>query len=105
MLTFILAVFGWIIFRAESMNQAVDYFSAMFSCGFLKGPVYGQKELILCAILMVIEWLQRDKQHALQFGNVGFFKHRICRWGVYYIILVAIAYFAGSSQTFIYFQF
>lgn len=105
LLTFVLAVYGWIIFRAESMTQAVDYFSTMFTRGFLKGPVYGQQELILCAILIVIEWLQRDKQHALQFGDIKLFQSRLVRWGVYYLLLVAIAYFAGASQTFIYFQF
>ena len=105
LLTFILAVFGWIIFRAESMSQAVNYFSAIFTGGFFGGPVYGQQELILCAILIVIEWLQRDKQHALQFGNIRLFQSRLVRWGVYYLLLVAIAYFAGASQTFIYFQF
>ena len=105
LLTFVLAVFGWIIFRAESMNQAVDFFTSMCSGGFFKGPVYGQQELILCAILIVIEWLQRDKQHALQFGDIKLFQSRLARWGFYYLILVAIAYFAGASQTFIYFQF
>lgn len=105
LLTFILAVFGWIIFRAESMSQAVDYLSAMLTKGFFKGSVYGQQELLLCAILIVIEWLQRDKQHALQFGNIRLFQSRLVRWGVYYLLLVAIAYFAGASQTFIYFQF
>ncbi len=104
-LTFVLAVFGWIIFRAESMTQAVDFFSTMFTSGFLKGPVFGRQELILCAILMLIEWLQRDKQHALQFGDIKLFQSRIVRWGVYYLLLMAIAYFAGASQTFIYFQF
>ena len=87
------------------MNQAVDFFTSMCSGGFFKGPVYGQQELILCAILIVIEWLQRDKQHALQFGDIKLFQSRLARWGIYYLILVAIAYFAGASQTFIYFQF
>lgn len=87
------------------MPQAVDYFSAMFTGGFFRGPVYGQQELLLCAILIVIEWLQRDKQHALQIENVRLFHCRPVRWGVYYLLLVAIAYFAGASQTFIYFQF
>ena len=105
LLTFVLAVFGWIIFRAESMTQAVDYFSSMFSNSFFSSPIRGQQELVLCAILVIIEWIQRNKQHALQFGNIGLFKYRLCRWGIYYLILGAIAYFAGSSQTFIYFQF
>lgn len=105
-LTFILAVFGWIIFRAESMTQAVDYFVRMFSGGLSSGTnIVATQELLLCLVLIVIEWLQRDKQHAFQFGNSKFFSYRIVRWGVYYITLLAIAFFAGASQTFIYFQF
>ena len=54
---------------------------------------------------MIIEWIQRDKQHAFQFGRCKLFSYRIVRWGVYYITLIVIAYFIGESQTFIYFQF
>ena len=103
--TFILAVFGWVVFRAESMSQVVGYFSAMFQNGFGLSPIYGQKELLLCLVLVIIEWLQRDKQHALQFDTQGVFKYRIVRWGTYYLLLLAMAYFVGASQTFIYFQF
>lgn len=104
--TFILAVFGWIIFRAETMSQAVNYFHALFSNAFINGEsVKGTTELFFCAMLVMIEWFQRKKQHALQFSNGGMFKYRICRWGVYYLILATIAFFAGVNQTFIYFQF
>lgn len=106
LLTFILAVLGWIIFRAESMTQAVDYFTRMFTGGFFTGfRLFGAQELLLCLILVIIEWIQRDKQHAFQFGKCKLFNYRIVRWGVYYITLMAIAYFIGESQTFIYFQF
>ena len=106
LLTFVFAVFGWIIFRAESMSQAVDYFTIMFSGGFLAGTkIVATQELLLCLILIIIEWMQRDKQHAFQFGDCKLFNYRIVRWGVYYATLLAIAYFAGESQTFIYFQF
>lgn len=101
-----LAVLGWIVFRAESMAQAVDYFTKMFSGGFLSGSkIVASQELLLCLVLIVIEWIQRDKQHAFQFGNCKLFSYRLVRWGVYYVTLLAIAYFAGESQTFIYFQF
>ncbi len=106
LLTFILAVFGWIFFRADSMIQAIDYYVKLFSNPFLTGAgIYGIKELLLCLGLVIIEWIQRDKLHALQFGTSKLFNYRLVRWGVYYGILMAIAILAGSSQTFIYFQF
>ena len=105
-LTFFLAVIGWIIFRAESMTQAIEYLSAMFTNKFYDASMLqGKGYLCFGLILLFIEWLQRDKQHALHFANIKPFNYRLVRWGFYYIILVIIAGYAGTSQTFIYFQF
>ena len=105
-LTFILVVIGWIIFRAESMTQAADYLSAMFTNRFFDSAALpGMNYLRYGLLLLIIEWLQRDKQHALQFSNRKPFNYRFVRWGIYYAILVIIACYAGTSQTFIYFQF
>ena len=105
-LTFILVVIGWIIFRAETMTQAVDYFSAMVTNKFYdSAALHGMNYLRYGLLLLAIEWLQRDKQHALQFSNRKPFNYRLVRWGIYYAILVIIACYAGTSQTFIYFQF
>jgi hypothetical protein len=54
---------------------------------------------------MIVEWLQRDKEHALQFSGIWPFKYRIVRWGVYYFIIMVIVMGSGAGQTFIYFQF
>ena len=105
-LTFLLAVMGWIIFRSASMSQAIDYFSAMFTNRFVDlSKLHGIMYLCFGFCLLLVEWFQRDKQHALQFSEARPFNYRFVRWFVYYSILVLIAKFAGSSQTFIYFQF
>ena len=105
-LTFFLIVIGWIIFRSETMTQAVDYLSAMVTNKFFDSTaLYGMNYLRYGLLLLAIEWLQRDKQHALQFSNRKPFNYRLVRWGIYYAILVIIACYAGTSQTFIYFQF
>ncbi len=105
-LTFFLAVIGWILFRAETMSQAVEYLSAMITNNFFDANVlYGNRYLYFGLLLFVVEWLQRDKQHALQFSNIKPFNYRLFRWSVYYVILFIIYYYAGTSQTFIYFQF
>ena len=104
--TFVLAVFGWIIFRADSLLQATDFFKAMFTNKFFDcSNLHGKVNLLFCILLLIIEWIQRDKQHALQFPSKKVFRYRIVRWGIYYLILFVIAKFAGLSQTFIYFQF
>lgn len=105
-LTFFLAVIGWIIFRAESMPQAADYLRAMVSNRFFDASeIQGITLWCLIIGLFVAEWLQRDKQHALQLPDIKPFNYRIVRWAVYYLLLIIIAVHAGSSQTFIYFQF
>ena len=105
-LTFILTVIGWIIFRAESMTQAVGFLTAMISNRFFDtSALPGVTYMCFGIALLAVEWLQRDKQHALQFSDAKPFNHRLVRWGIYYIILLLIAKYAGSSQTFIYFQF
>ena len=107
LLTFFLAVIGWIIFRAESMSQAVGYLSAMFYKNKFFDPsaLYGTQPLMFGLILLAVEWLARTKQHALQFDTQRPFNHRPVRWGVYYILIYLIIYYTGTSQTFIYFQF
>ncbi len=105
-LTFLLAVVGWIIFRAESISQAMGYFSAMVTNKFFDASMMPGKTYLLFGLsLLLVEWLQRDKQHALQFPHIRPFRYRIVRWGIYYIILFVIAKYSGTSQTFIYFQF
>ncbi|MBO6188896.1 MAG: MBOAT family protein [Prevotella sp.] len=112
--TFFLAVIGWIIFRAETMRQAVEFLTRMFA-DFLSGglPAVGSNsgvgvmmlQIIPALLMLLVEWLQRDKQHALQIQVNHVFRYRFVRWAIYYLILLIIFKYAGTSQTFIYFQF
>ena len=105
-LTFFFAVIGWIIFRAETMTQAFEYIFAMMNNQFFDASqLYGQKYIYFCLTLFVVEWLQREKQHPLQFPKSRPFNYRMIRWGIYYLILFVMLLYAGSAQTFIYFQF
>jgi D-alanyl-lipoteichoic acid acyltransferase DltB (MBOAT superfamily) len=106
LLTFLLVVVGWIIFRAENITQAWDYLCQMFSSSLFLIPDR-ERIVLICSIfyslvLVVIEWLQRDKQHALQINNV---KYRTIRWGIYLLLVLYIITNAGDQADFIYFQF
>jgi alginate O-acetyltransferase complex protein AlgI len=99
--TFFIVVIGWIFFRAESIRQAIDYLVHMFSASLFTMP--GKIRYIpFVAFLILIEWLQRDKEHALQVGTI---KKPWLRWAVYYCVIFLIMLFAGQQQEFIYFQF
>ena len=110
-LTFFMAVFGWIIFRAKSIGQALEYICGMWqfdtfcaSYRFFTRPGLRPTNIFI-VLMLVIEWLQREKGHGLDISNGGVFKYRIIRWMVYYLIIIAIAAFSTSNQSFIYFQF
>ena len=107
-LTFCLTVFAWIFFRAESVGHALSYISGIFSVELFTIPnnVFGFKGLrivIFVILFIFIEWLGREKQHALQFDGVVVPKS--VRWGIYYVLIAIIFFFSGTQQQFIYFQF
>ena len=106
LLTFLLAVLGWIIFRAETLTQAFSFLKAMVTNEFYDASmIYGIIYFRFGLLLLLIEWLQRDKQHALQFPNIKLFKYRFIRWSIYFVIIMMISIYAGTNQKFIYFQF
>lgn len=104
--TFFLTLIAWVFFRSGSLADAVHYLQIMFSRSIFLAPQIQNKQLIVVPFLLVLigsEWLQRDKQHALQFEGTNL---RLgLRWGVYYALIFAIVFFGGSQQDFIYFQF
>ncbi len=99
--TFLLAVIGWIIFRAESISQALDYMAHICNRSLFSIPVGGKKALLFAAILIVVEWIGRRNQFAIQ--NLP--KNRMMRWTIYYLLVLVIFFLAGQQETFIYFQF
>jgi hypothetical protein len=86
------------------MGQAIDYLRCMFT-----NLDFGDKALCLWvvygAMLLFVEWFQREKQHALQFPDLKLFSYRPVRWGIYILLLLMIDKYIVTSQTFIYFQF
>jgi D-alanyl-lipoteichoic acid acyltransferase DltB (MBOAT superfamily) len=107
-LTFFLAVIGWIIFRSNNLTEALSFITRMLSTMFIPSKVQCGNGLIYLTMgfaMLFIEWLQRDKQHALQLPNIYIFKFKAVRWSLYAGILVMMMMFTGQSQQFIYFQF
>ena len=109
--TFMLVVIGWIIFRAETIGQAWDYICGMMQFGTLRASyrfflpneslVYPTNLYIIAMI--VVEWLQRNKQHGLEVLNTS--KNKWLRVAFYYALVWMIIQNVGTEQTFIYFQF
>jgi D-alanyl-lipoteichoic acid acyltransferase DltB (MBOAT superfamily) len=107
--TFLLAVVGWVIFRAENISQAWDFVSRMFLTAFddFHFRLGSANTIMAILLLMVVEYLQRDKVHALQFPDIRLFRYVAVRWIVYLTLFSFIFYFSfyNVRQEFIYFQF
>ena len=104
LVTFLLAVVGWIIFRAETIGQAGDYIYRMITVPAAT-LIGGKKALLFVFIMLLIEWFRRDRQHAMQLSGTGLFRYRAVRWGVYIVVISFILLFSGEHSDFIYFQF
>ena len=104
LLTFGLTVFAWIFFRANNIGHAVSYISEIFSSSLFTIPEVLPKTIILLTMIFVfIEWLGRESQFAI--AHLGIKWKSPLRYAMYYAIIVAIFWFGGKEQQFIYFQF
>ncbi len=113
LITFSLTVFAWIFFRAQNLSTAfliirriaLDIFNAAAyreTIAFIFNKV-GYAIPCLVMILLIIEWVGREKKHAL--SSFAFHLSRPIRYVFYYSILLLIYVYSGKQQQFIYFQF
>ena len=107
LVTFLFAVIGWIIFRADSIGQAWGYFcgicnNSLFTVPWLNLKSYYLPVVFSIFVLLVVEWLQRDKEHAFDLSGI---KSHVLKFAIYYLMVVVLFWFGGQSETFIYFQF
>lgn len=102
--TFLLASFAWIFFRAESLSMAFNYISGLFSISLFSMPnIMSGKTIMLVVLFMLVEWVGRENKYAIE--KIGLSWSRPIRWSFYYVIILFLLLFQGSSQQFIYFQF
>ncbi len=107
LLTFGLTVVAWVFFRAENITHATTYIIDMFTDfnSYLSFNVYWEykKILLFITVFMTIEWFGREGQYALD--SLGSNWKRPVRYLMYYAIMLAIFWYGGEEQQFIYFQF
>lgn len=103
--TFLFVMVGWIIFRAENIEQLSGYLFQMCELDNFFGIIFGKKALLFCLILLLIEWVQRKKDHSLQLPCNGLFRYHTIRYILYICIICVLLSYGGEPTTFIYFQF
>ena len=102
--TFILTSIAWVFFRAKNLSIAFHYLGGMFNTSIIQHPVSVAVLRIvpLIFIMVIVEWLQRKKNHGLEIDQIN---KPWLRWGIYYSIILMILLLGGKQQSFIYFQF
>ena len=81
-LTFGLTVFAWIFFRANTIEHAISILSEIFSPSLFTIPEFEGMRMAITTIILVVIFM-----------------------AMYYTIILAIFWFMGKEQQFIYFQF
>ena len=104
LITFFLTLLAWVFFRADNISHAFSYISKIFSFSLFNSlEIFPISVILFIVLFLIVEWLQRSKEHALAFDNVTI--PRTVRYILYYGIIVVIFLFGGQQQEFIYFQF
>ena len=108
---FLLVTIAWVLFRAPSLDVAVEYLLGMADPSVLQNPLGTiqptilRDEIIFAVVMSLVmlccEWRQREQIHALQIAAlpVAF------RWAIYYVLVFLVLGFLGENKQFIYFQF
>ena len=109
LVTFGFVLFGWIIFRSESLHDFVLYVSGMCELGTLRASYrfFVQSDMwpktVFILIMMFVEWIQRGKEHGMDLSNIRNVWLRAACCLVLALVIYTFAY--DTIGTFIYFQF
>ena len=110
-ITFGLALAGWIIFRCATITDAYRYFrhifsKSVFSVPWLIDKTYYIPVFLFICVMIIVEWLTRDKEHG---GVTPDIKHSRVYYVFYMFLLLCIEFYfvktLGETHQFIYFQF
>jgi D-alanyl-lipoteichoic acid acyltransferase DltB (MBOAT superfamily) len=103
LVTFLLVMFGWVFFRADSLRQATGLLTQMVRRPWV-GISHGTylPVLAVCGGLLAWEWWQRARPHALDIARLP----ALVRWATYYFIVILIFWYGVTSNVpFIYVKF
>lgn len=102
--TFFLVLSGWVLFRAESLPQAVAYWAGMFSPSRFGPTSCSRLPLLFVALLLLAEGFSRG-EHPLSLRGSGLMRFRAARFALYYLLFFLALFAGGKPESFIYFQF
>ena len=102
LLTFNLVTISRVFFRSPDIHVAADFFSKICSKSFFQAPLHlVTTNLIWCIPMLVVEWIQREKDYVLEAKKLNIFI-RIIIFGV---VIAATWYFHKQMNTTEYYYF
>jgi D-alanyl-lipoteichoic acid acyltransferase DltB (MBOAT superfamily) len=111
--TFLLCTLALIVFRTTSVGDSFRYLKAIFISIFdarIFSEIFvfwkesvGMTPVLLVAVLILVEWMNRTKKYALD--ELAVRVPQPLRWLIYFLLLGMLLLFAQRSRQFIYFQF
>jgi D-alanyl-lipoteichoic acid acyltransferase DltB (MBOAT superfamily) len=107
LITFFLVVFGFVIFRANSLVDSYYFIKKIFSISLFSRPYIGGMARVIVfslfsiVVLIVVEWINRHEEYGLKILP----QKKLGRWAIYIIVTILIIEMGGNQQEFIYFQF
>lgn len=100
-LTFISVTLAWVFFRSPDIGTACSYLSGVFSRSLFSKPTMYLSMFPWLAAFCAVEWLQRNKSHALDIR----FLPKPLRFMICLTVLIVCISYNERSAEFIYFQF
>jgi len=102
--TFILIMLLFIIFRSVDFSQASGILFRIFSMSLLSTPeVLPIGTMIIVLIFLIAEWVSRNRPFPLSELNLRL--NLPARWAIYYLLVLVVFLFNTEDKKFIYMQF
>jgi D-alanyl-lipoteichoic acid acyltransferase DltB (MBOAT superfamily) len=112
-ITYLLVVFAWIFFRAETISAAIFFIKKIISTAFSIQSIHdviefvywkvGLDKLLIVLLFFIVEWLGREGDFAID--KIDLKTNRFFRWAFYSLIIFTLFFYIGDKDQFIYFQF
>lgn len=105
LLTFVIVLIGWVIFRSPDLSVACSYIAGMFDPGRWGGTTYSRLCLAYIAVFVACEAMMSQRRHPFAFRDCGLWRFQTVRLTMYLLCFLLTLYFGGQQVDFIYFQF
>jgi len=113
LITFSIIAIGLIFFRATSLSDAMNIlhnlFTNIFSVSMLEFRSLGNgfaatlSNVLVLGVYVIIEWIQRDKEFALDFNDGKTSVNK--KWIISALVLILILFFNQTVQEYVYFSY